>query len=72
MFVYTQHFDGLFEIVHLIGKCEFRQATLSCDRACYDQSDSHLACYGQFSRWQIDDILFFPENRIWHFVQIVS
>ena len=29
---------------------------------------------GNFSRQQIDDIffLFFPENRIWHFMQIVS
>ena len=27
---------------------------------------------GKFSRWQIDIFLFFPENRIWHFMQIVS
>ena len=27
---------------------------------------------GSFSRRQTDDILFFPENRNWHFMQIVS
>ena len=28
---------------------------------------------GKFSRWQIDDIfLLSPENRLWHFLQIVS
>ena len=24
-----------------------------------------------FSRWQIEVFLFFPENRLWHFMQIV-
>ena len=28
---------------------------------------------GRFSRWQTGDIfLFFPEKKIWHFMQIVS
>ena len=27
---------------------------------------------GRFSRWQIGNILFFLENLIWHFLQIVS
>ena len=26
----------------------------------------------KFSRWQIVIFFFFPENRIWHFMQIVS
>ena len=29
-------------------------------------------CLGIFSSWQIDIFLFFPENRLWHFMQIVS
>ena len=27
---------------------------------------------GKFNRQQFDDIFFFPENRVWHFMQAVS
>ena len=54
----------LFVLLRRPDKCDKTDAT--------DQINIYMSP-SKYSRWQIDDIFsYFPENRIWHFMQIAS